>query len=148
MISNKVQSQLYKLFLKDYNLLKFIFLGIAFYLILKALYIFVIVKPTYTSNAKRNLGPEDFPEIILCPDQPIDLDAAKARGYSGMYEYFLGRRGWDFKHIGWVGNKSEDVKLLSMNISSLKSRNLCKCIDRNNKIFVCSYHYLNSNQKG
>ena len=125
MISNKVQSQLYTLFLKDYNLLKLIFLGVAFFLILKALYIYMIVKPTYTSNIKRNLGPEDFPEIILCPDQPIDLDAAKSRGYRGMYDYFLGRRGWDYKHIGWIGNKSEDVKLVSLNISSLKSVDDC-----------------------
>ena len=60
-MAKKVAQNKYWLFLfKEFRLIKLIFLSLASYLVLKAFYAFVIVKPTYTSNAKRNLVPEDL----------------------------------------------------------------------------------------
>ena len=123
-MAKKVAQNKYWLFLfKEYRLIKLIFLSLASYLVLKAFYAFVIVKPTYTSNAKRNLVPEDFPEFILCPDESIDVDIAKSKGYGGMWNYFSGDLSKG--QIGWIGNNSEDVKDVFREISTLQSIDDC-----------------------
>ena len=109
---------------QDYRFLKILFTILASYLIFEEFYTFLVVKPTYNTNTKRKMGTEDFPDMILCPDPPIDMAATNSKGYEGVQEYFMGI-GPDFfkvlEHMGWIGNKSEDINKVSEDISILKS---------------------------
>ena len=69
------------------------------------------MKPTYTTKMKRKLANTDFPEILLCPEPAIDVDALNRKGYAGVAEYFYGVSGFVKPFIGWAGNRnnSEDV---------------------------------------
>ena len=115
----KLKNKLYTLVVKDYRLFKIIFTLMASYLIFDTFYTFLVLKPTYTFHAKRQLSVEDFPQIILCPEPAVDLTALKARGYSGPDAYFKGQK------YGWAGNNSGDVKNVSAEISILKSVKNC-----------------------
>ena len=68
----------------------FIFTIWALYLIIEKVYIFLVVKPTYTSHEKREMSADDFPEIIMCPEPSIDLKAVKSKGYEAPDGYFKG----------------------------------------------------------
>ena len=118
----KEMNQCYVLFGKNYRFLKFLFTLMASYLIIKEMYTFLVLKPTYTSETKRNIKLEDFPNIILCPQPPIDVNAAKARGYYNFQSYFVGS-GVDLH--GWSGNTSESVQKIIDEISTLKSVEYC-----------------------
>ena len=126
-----VKNIFYSALLKEYKLLKAIFLLIASYLIFEEVYICFVLKPTFTSSTRRNIKPEDFPEIILCPVPPIDVKAARSRGYDGMDYYYLGLEYFDVmgrqsRSIGWSGyNRSESVKIVSEKISTIKSVDDC-----------------------
>ena len=129
----KVREQCYSLFSKDFIFLKFIFTLLASYLIIKELYTYLVLKPTYTSEAKRYIKGEDFPEVILCPQPPIDVNAAKSRGYFEIQGYFLGM-GVGF--TGWSGNASEEVNEVFDEISVLKSVEECPFGDYPDTYFV------------
>ena len=146
MIFSEVKSPCYTLLLKDYKVLKLIFFTIASYLIFNSFYMYLIVKPTYTSVAKRNIAPEDFPEFILCPEHPIDLDAVKSLGYGGMWDYFAGKIEKDWRHVGWGGNKSEDINKVSRHIARLKSSEDCP-IDKITPYTSSSMHINNKTKK-
>ena len=128
----KVLKQCYLLFGKDYQFLKLIFTIFASYLIIKELYSYLVLKPTYTSDTKRSLKAEDFPEILLCPQPPIDVNAAKSRGYFDIQGYFVGVGMGIF---GWSGNTSENVKQVSDEISTLKSEEDCPYDDGTHFIY-------------
>ena len=113
---------------KDFRLLKVIFILVAAYLIVDVFYTFSVLKPTYTTRTKRNWGTEDFPEIILCPEPSIDINATRSHGYQGMSEYFLGTSN-KMLLIGWAGNSSNDVNKVSEEISALKSIEDCPLHD-------------------
>ena len=123
-----VRNKCHFLFFEDNKLLKATFFMLASYLILEEVYICFVSKPTLTSSSRRNLKPEDFPEIILCPKPSIDIEAAKLRGYDGIEDYYLGVQYHDHngsgyvKPTGWSGNNhSENVQMVSKEISPLKS---------------------------
>ena len=108
---------------KNYKILKLIFFIFGSCLILSEFYIFFVLKPTYTSKMHRKLNVEDFPEIILCPEPSINIEAAQSRGYVGEQEYFLGI--WDhwaasLEQFGWAGNNSEGVRKVYEDISNVK----------------------------
>ena len=106
---------------KDYRILKLIFTIFGLWLISYSIYTFVVVKPTYTSNEQREKGVEDFPEIIICPEPTFDINALTSRGYEGDYfQYFVGS-----PEFGWAGNKSEDVRKVFMEVSTLKTVGDC-----------------------
>ena len=81
---------------EDYGFLKVIFTFFAAYLIFEELYIYVVLKPTYTTISKREMKPEDFPDIMLCPEPAIDIEAATAKGYEGIDEYYMGSHITDY----------------------------------------------------
>ena len=83
-------------------------------------YTFVAVKPTYTSDEKRKISVDDFPDNLICPEPSHDVDALKSRGYGGVPQYFGGSRGF-----GWSGNKSENLKDVMKEVSTLKSTADC-----------------------
>ena len=84
------------------------------------------MKPTYSSSEKREISAEDIPEMIICPQPSIDLDAVRSRGYPGNEAYV---RGISDRHsleqLGWAGNKSEGVKKVIQEVSILKSIEEC-----------------------
>ena len=41
---------------RNYNILKFCFAALTSYLLYQEFYVFLVVKPTYTSSAKLNIG--------------------------------------------------------------------------------------------
>ena len=117
----------HSLFVKDHRLLKFVFIIFASYLIFEEFYKYLVLRPTYTTNKKRFLGFEDFPEIILCPQPVIDVVAAKSRGYGrGVEVFFMGilEEGWN-NTVTWSGNASEEVRKVYEEISILKSVGDC-----------------------
>ena len=122
----KIGRKFCSLVTKENRILKVIFTISASLLILHTFYNFLVVKPTYASNEKRTIGAEDFPEMIVCPEPSIDLDAVRASGYPGNEAYF---RGISDRHsleqIGWAGNKSEGVKKVIQEVSILKSIEEC-----------------------
>ena len=73
--------KLYSILKEDYKILKLIFFITASFLIIDLFYEFLVAKPTYTSVGKRDINVEDFPEITLCPEKPINLNAANSNGY-------------------------------------------------------------------
>ena len=85
------------------------------------------MKPTYTTKMKRKLAHEDFPEILLCPEPAIDVEALNRKGYAGVAEYFYGVSGFVKPFIGWAGNRnnSEDVSEVIKDISTLKTTDDC-----------------------
>ena len=127
----KVMKKCHFLFGKDHKFLKLVFTILASYLTFEEFYTFLVVKPTYTTATKRGLKPNDFPDMILCPEPAIDIEAATSRGYEGVDDYYLG---FNLKHgldqIGWKGNKSEKVLRVSEEISVLKSELDCPSGDK------------------
>ena len=47
-------------------------------------YTFVVLKPTYSSEEKREISAEDFPEVMICPDPTIDIQSLLASGYGAV----------------------------------------------------------------
>merc|ERR1711884_622560 len=90
MINTVTNFKLYSILAKDYKVLKLIFISLTLYLIFDLFYDFLVVKPTYTSLGKRNVSIEGFPDITLCPEQVINISAAKSNGYLDLDEYFSG----------------------------------------------------------
>ena len=120
-VSKKCCSSLPALLLKDYRIFKLFFTIFGSWLISYSIYTFVVVKPTYTSNEQREKSVEDFPEIMVCPEPTFDINTLTTRGYKGDYfQYFVGS-----PEFGWAGNKSEDVKKLFMEVSTMKSVEDC-----------------------
>ena len=116
------QSQLFK----DHRILKIIFTIFASYFIFTEFYKFLVVKPTYSSNTKRMLVVEDFPEILLCPNPSVNVDTITVKGYAGVHEYFMGVYEFGpYELVGWAGNISEDVKKVSEDIATLKTIQDC-----------------------
>ena len=102
----KCKSQLWK----DYRFFKLIFIVFCSWLIVEEFYTFFIVKPAHTAQAIRKFLPEDFPEILLCPEPSIDLNVARSKGYEGIQEYFLGTGTDDFETpplMGWGVAKAD-----------------------------------------
>ena len=100
----KIRNCCHSLVIKDYRFLKLLFTILALFLICEIFYTWLVLKPTYTSNERRQISPEDFPEIIICPEPPLNISALRLRGYGSIQSYFHGDR------YGWTGKKAEDLK--------------------------------------
>ena len=100
--------------------MKIVFTLFAACLIINTFYTLLVKKPTYTSHESRLMSAEDFPDIMICPEPNVDLDALVLRGYPGEGWYFKGET------FGWAGKKSEDVKNVSLEVSTWKSINDCE----------------------
>ena len=156
-MTHKMLTQLHRLFIKDYKILKFSFIIFASYLIIEEFYSFIKLKPTYTSDEKRYLNVNDFPDILLCPEPSMNINAVISRGYPGSGTYYKGiLSSKNLDQITWAGNNSEDVKNVSGEISMLKSIEDCphgpprsffwfknrKSQTRENANFILSRHVI------
>ena len=115
----KILRQCYYQLLKDNRILKLTFAILASYWIVDTFIKYLIVKPTYTFNEKREISAEDFPDITICPDSAFDLHALKSKGYQAPDTYFKGIL-YNNSKIGWRGNQQESPKDVSKEISSVK----------------------------
>ena len=97
---------------------------------------FFVLKPTLTSSTKRKYKPEDFPEILLCPEPSIDIQALKSLGYTSKESYQAGFDDNEFssQFLGWTGNNSESVEEVIQKISVLKAAEDC-AIEGKSKIW-------------
>ena len=95
-----------------------------------------MLKPTLTSSTKRKYKPEDFPEILLCPEPSIDIQALKSLGYTSKESYQAGFDDNEFssQFLGWTGNNSESVEEVIKKISVLKAAEDC-AIEGKSKIW-------------
>ena len=99
--------------MKEFCTLKNLFTGIctllAGYLIGKAVYDFLVTKPTSTSHEVVNLDAKTFPYVVICGDPVIDQNSSKKYGYDDPSAYWGGRNGsWYGSFIGWNGREGKD----------------------------------------
>ena len=99
--------------MKEFCTLKNLFTGIctllAGYLIGKAVYDFLVTKPTSTSHEVVNLDAKTFPYALICGDPAIDQKSAHKYGYDDPSAYWGGRNGsWYGSFIGWNGREGKD----------------------------------------
>ena len=73
------------LLLKENRFLKLIFIIIASWLIFYSTYTFVVLKPTYSSEEKREISVEDFPEVMICPEPTFDIQSLLSRGHRDYF---------------------------------------------------------------
>ena len=86
---------------KDYRILKFCFMVLTSYLFMVELQVFLINKPTLTSVSQKDISPEIFPDILICPDQGFEIDELNRLGYQYSFFYSLGLSS---DNIGWLGS--------------------------------------------
>ena len=89
-----------------------------FYLLFEDFYIFS-AKPTYASNVKDNMIPDNFPNMYLCPFPTFNFSAILKHGCKNDYYYISGKCG------GWSGNASSSVEDIMEDISIFKSSEDC-----------------------
>ena len=80
-MKHKILTTIHQLLLKDYRILKIIFTVFATLLIYDTFYTLFVRKPTFASDEKRSISWEDFPEIVVCPENSTDKNALMWRGY-------------------------------------------------------------------
>ena len=98
--------------LKEFCALKNLFSAIctilAGYLVGVALFKFVVIKPTSTSNEVVKLDPETFPDVVICGDPAIGKNSAKRYGYKDPAAYWHGGKdGYMENFSGWNGIEGE-----------------------------------------
>ena len=123
----KVKKCFHTLLIKEYRILKLIFIILGLWLVFYSFYTFLAVKPTYTSNEKRKMTAEDFPEILVCPEQAFDKEALLLYDYSGLAAYIRGKKNKhkNSTYVSWGGKTTKDITKLSKAISTIKSVQKC-----------------------
>ena len=113
----------------DYGVLKVLFTILCSFWIFQDFYIAFIERPTLTSHITGDFKFEDFPDIMLCPEPPIDVSLMQSLGYVNYYKYNMGygqhNDGSSKLSKSWVGNSSLDVKDLFKKISTLETAKDC-----------------------
>ena len=112
---------------KDHKYLKIVFILLTGFVLFEELVVFFIDKPTLTTVIKAEMGPENFPQVLVCPDPAADLSILVPRGYQDGYHYQLGITGNDshYDFFLWSGNRSESVEEIAANISILRTEDDC-----------------------
>ena len=74
--------------LKDFRIRKLCFLVLTSYLLYEELYVLLFVKPTLTSVTQTKIKVEQFPDVLICPEQ---LKLLSRLGYTRSLNYGLGQ---------------------------------------------------------
>ena len=111
--------------LKNFALIKFSFALFTSYLLYEEFFTFLIEKPTHTSSSKVKVGPQDYPDITICPFPSWNQEELKKLGYVQNFHYSKGRL-HESTMFGWSGNSTE-ISLESVidQISILKNQTEC-----------------------
>ena len=92
--------------LRNFTLLKLFFALFTSYLLYEEFFTFFVKKPTYTSSSKVKIGPQDFPDITICPFPSWDHQEMLRLRYANSFEYSKGTT-HNSTMFGWSGNTSE-----------------------------------------
>ena len=82
-------SVLYKIFLKDFKLLKCCFVLLTSFFLYGEFRRFLVEKPSLTSDGRASLAPENFPEILICKLDGYDRKQLKFHGYETSFQYAI-----------------------------------------------------------
>ena len=117
-----------KVLLKDFRIIKLLFLAMTLYLLCDELLLFFLKRPTVISFAEKPLGLNSFPEIVICSKSGFHQKSLELLGYDGALNY---RRGTprDNSFIGWFGSQpsalDRDRDSFLRNISDIKTLEDC-----------------------
>ena len=90
---------------RNFALIKLFFALLTSYLLYEELFTFWIEKPTYTSSSKVKIGPQDFPDITICPFPSWNQQELVELGYAQSFEYSKGKLD-ESTMFGWSGNST------------------------------------------
>ena len=79
----------YKMFLQDFKLMKIFFFLLTSYFLYGELQLFLIEKPSLTSEGTAALAPRNFPEILICPINGYDKEKLEFHGYETSFRYAI-----------------------------------------------------------
>ena len=82
-------SVLYKIFLKDFKIIKFCFFLLTSFFLYGEFRQFLIEKPSLTSDARTTLAPNHFPDVLICKIEGYDKKQLKFHGYETSYQYAI-----------------------------------------------------------
>ena len=99
--------------LKEFCTVKNLFITIctilAGYLVGKAVFKFVVIRPTSTSNEVVELDAETIPDVVICGDPAIDQNSTKSYGYKDPAAYWHGSKdSWGGLFFGWNGKEGQN----------------------------------------
>ena len=80
-------SVFYKIFIKDFKLLKFLFFVLTSFFLYGELRLFFVEKPSFTSDGIATLAPINYPEILICKIDGYDKEQLKFHGYETSFRY-------------------------------------------------------------
>ena len=110
---------------KNFALIKLFFALLTSYLLYQEFVTFWIDKPTYTSSSKVRIGPQDFPDITICPFPSWNQQELVKLGYSQSFEYSKGKL-HESTMFGWSENSTGiSIESVFDRISILKNKTEC-----------------------
>ena len=86
---HRAMSVLYKIFIKDFKIIKFCFFLLTSFFLYGEFRQFLIEKPSLTSDARTNLAPNHFPDVLICKIEGYDKKQLKFHGYETSYQYAI-----------------------------------------------------------
>lgn len=132
--NNMKNKYLYVLF-KDYRILKITFIILTSFLLIDDMYVFLVSKPTLTSVTQTNIQTNNFPDILICPDQAFDLHSLHKIGYKISTHYGRGNINSQKNLISWTGNQTEmNLTEVAQQISKFKILKDCPKVQAKFKI--------------
>ena len=72
---------------KDHKYLKIFFLLLTLLVLFQEFVVFFIEKPTLTTVTKSQMGPDNLPVVLICPDPATDLSFLLTKGYPDTFHY-------------------------------------------------------------
>ena len=82
-------SVLYKIFIKDFKLFKIFFFLLTAFFLYGELRLFLVEKPSLTSDGRAILAPINFPEILICKIDGYDKEQLTFHGYETSFRYAI-----------------------------------------------------------
>ena len=113
---------------KDHKYLKIFFILLTLLVLFQELVVFFIEKPTLTTVTKSQMGPDNLPVVLICPDPATDLSFLLTKGYPDTFHYQVGMIANDttvHDAFLWSGNMSENVEEIVRNSSVFKTAEDC-----------------------
>ena len=118
----------FNLIVKDFRLLKLVFILATAYFIVEEFRQFVYKKPTLISVSRSKIRADNLPSILICSLRGYDRSELRKIGYRDSSQYTLGMFG-DRKYVGWLGNQTGlSAREVIRNISTIKTSQDCPSV--------------------
>ena len=116
------------LIVKNFRLLKLVFILATAYFIFEELNLFIYKKPTLISVSKSKIRAENLPNILICSLRGYDESELRKLGYKDSSQYTMGVF-TDRKYVGWLGNQSgTSGRDVIRSISTIKTTQDCPTV--------------------